>query len=64
MHGAPASIGFNFAAEAPLLHPLPADRITGMLCLVLRIGLSVDASLAMVAAQEGGHRAHDVLVGQ
>ncbi|MEU4550736.1 IS21 family transposase [Micromonospora violae] len=25
VHGAPASIGFNFAAEAPLLHPLPAD---------------------------------------
>lgn len=25
VHGAAASIGFNFAAEAPLLHPLPAD---------------------------------------
>nr|WP_245666210.1 IS21 family transposase [Micromonospora sediminicola] len=25
VHGAPASIGFNFGAEAPLLHPLPAD---------------------------------------
>lgn len=37
VHGAPASIGFNFAAEAPLLRPLPADDFEVGLTLMPRV---------------------------